>query len=93
MSERMTRERIQRKERRTREERERAAADAEPVMAFGSEKPRRQEYVVPEDHQNDECGIEKVAMNVLEDEREFRLAPIADGLRFTDRARDRVGEE
>jgi hypothetical protein len=70
------------------EENERAHADAEaPVEGEGADG------VVPEEREEDDRQVEKVPVNVLQDEGERRLPAIAAPRRFPDGARGRIEEE
>ena len=88
VAQRVARQREQRQEGRVDDEDH--APEAEPRSALRVERERR---VDPQEEQRDEREVQEVAVEVLEDERERRLHPVAlvDG-RLTDGAAGRIGE-
>src|SRR6266404_3546695 len=83
----MTAERVAAEQDDVYRENNRADADAEPAI-----KPERFPNVVGEDQNKNQREVEKVAVNVLHDERERTLAEISFA-RFANGARGRIGPE
>src|SRR5690242_16473137 len=89
----MAGEQIKRQQHNVHEQHQRAHADAEMQLLIGAREPEGPESVIPEEAQEYDRAIEKVAMEVLQDEREFRFAAIVAVRALTHGARGWVHEE
>src|SRR5262245_40953816 len=87
MAQRVTGEGVHRQQRRVDEEYERADGDAEVPR-----RPERFPDVVPEEAEHDQRDVQQIAMEVLQDERECRLAPVL-APRLSDGASRRMQRE
>src|SRR5688572_28681076 len=88
VSQRVARERVERKQNDVGEQDQRTNPDSEAAI-----KPERVNRVVPENDQEDERNVEKVAMQVLQDEWKGSLAAIPVRAAFADCARGRIEKE
>src|SRR5262252_4765682 len=78
---------VERERARAREDGEGAESDAEAGLEL-----ERLVHVVPEEDEPERREVERVAVQVLEDERELLLAGVL-AVRLADRARGRIPEE
>ena len=89
---RMTRQRIARQQNDVNEQNQRAGADAE-VLARRGVKPKSCERVIPQDDQKNDGDVQKIAMQILQDEWKTRFAAITMRMRFADRSTRRIKKE
>src|SRR6185312_3388473 len=89
----MAGEQIQREQNDIDEQHQRTDADAEVQLLIGARKPEGAYCVIPKEAQEDDGAIKKIAMQVLQDEREFRFAAIISMRRLAHGAARRIHEE
>src|SRR5262245_34411748 len=89
----MTGKRVKRQQNHVRQHYERTEADPELVPAQSGWKGKRRERVFPEKNQKQNCEIQKVTVDVLQNERKRRFASVIPRAAFADRTSRRVQEK
>src|SRR4051812_10744909 len=92
VAERMTTERVPAQKDAIERHYQSAHTKAEVGSAVGAHKPQRFPRIMGQKHDKDQGQIEKVAMDILKNERKPALTPIALS-RLANRTGDRVGPE
>src|ERR1041385_378892 len=86
----MAGEKIEAQEHDIDQQHQRSDADAKTKLLIWARKPERADCVIPEEAKEDDGAIKKIAMQILQDKREFCLAAIVAMRRFSYRAARRI---